>query len=171
MKVILSHGRGGSSKDKLIVYLRKTAENLGCKTHCVDDHDIQEEPDTRAQRLIDLIKQSDDSVATILVGFSMGGYASVLAAEQCLQVRGLFLIAPGLYLPRYNQRRYRNDFINTEIIHGWSDDIILYEHSLRFARENNAALHLLPDGHMLLSQLNRIKQLFTDYLTRIKEKY
>ena len=32
-------------------------------------------------------------------------------------------------------------------MHGWRDDIILYEHSVRYARDNGAALHLVDANH------------------------
>ena len=75
-------------------------------------------------------------------------------------------IAPGLYLPRYQQSRYRSDLPNVEIVHGWEDDVVLYEHSLRFARDCNAPLHLLPGDHMLGAQIPALRALFALYLQR-----
>lgn len=163
MNIILSHGRGGSPQDKLIAHLAREGAAHGFATHRVDDQDTHN-PDTRAERLIARLREN--SAPHVLVGFSMGGYSSVLAAEQCANVHGLFLIAPGLYLPRYKQSRYRNDLPNLEIVHGWDDDVVLYEHSLRFARESNAPLHLLPGDHLLGAQIPTIRALFARYLQR-----
>lgn len=167
MHIICSHGRGGSPDDAIIQKLAQTANALGHSVECVYDDDIQHEPDARAARLIEHIQLIKDNLPLILLGFSMGGYTSVLAAERCPQVHGLFLIAPALYLPHYEQHRYRSDLRNVEIVHGWSDDIVIYEHSVRFARSCNAPLHILPGSHMLLSQLERISELFSYYLQRL----
>lgn len=163
MNIILSHGRGGSPQDKLIAHLAREGQAHGFATQRVDDQDTHN-PDIRAARLI--ARLQENPAPHILVGFSMGGYSSVLAAEQCANVRGLFLIAPGLYLPRYKQSRYRTDLPNLEIVHGWDDDVVLYEHSLRFARECNAPVHLLPGDHMLVAQIPAIRALFSRYLQK-----
>lgn len=163
MKVLISHGRGGSPKDKLIAHLAREGKAQGFVCECIDDHHTQN-PETRAARLIAHITQENAPV--ILAGFSMGGYTSVLAAEHTPLVRGLFLIAPGLYLPRYQQSRYRHDLPHVEIVHGWDDEVVLYEHSLRFARECRAPLHLLPGDHMLNAQIPAIRALFARYLQR-----
>lgn len=164
MKILLSHGRGGSPNDKIIAHLAREGEKHGCTCERIDDQDTQN-PDTRAARLVERIEKGQENV--ILVGFSMGGYACVLAAERCAEVRGLFLIAPGLFLPRYQQSRYRHDLPNLEIVHGWDDDVVLYEHSLRFARDSNAPLHLLPGDHLLHAQIPELRQIFACYLQRI----
>lgn len=163
MKILLSHGRGGSPDDKLIVHLAREVEKSGFVCERIDDRDTQN-PDTRAERLIHRIAALQEDV--ILAGFSMGGYASVLAGERCAQVRGLFLVAPGLYLPRYRQSRYRTDLPHVEIVHGWDDEVVLYEHSLRFARDCNAPLHLLPGDHLLGAQIPAVRAIFSLYLQK-----
>lgn len=170
MQIILSHGRGGSPEDAIIQTLQSVADNFGIPCRAIHDPEIAEKPDLRAAKLIELVNTFPTDEAVILAGFSMGGYTSVLAAESCQHVRGLFLVAPGLYLPHYDQHRYRSDLLNVEIIHGWSDDVVIYEHSLRFARELNAPLHLLPGSHMLLSQMPRIADIFSNYLKRLQHK-
>lgn len=163
MQILLSHGRGGGPNDKLIAHLAREGQQHGFTCERIDDRDTQN-PDTRAARLLERAQTFADGC--ILVGFSMGGYASVLAAEQSANVRGLFLIAPALYLPRYQQNRYRHDLPHVEIVHGWDDGVVLYEHSLRFARESDAPLHLLPGDHLLHTQIPVIRRLFAQYLQR-----
>lgn len=170
MHIILSHGRGGSPNDAIIQHLATISEQLGYRTTAIDDAEIAHNPDARAEKLISFIHQLPTDEPIILMGFSMGGYTSVLAAEACQQVRGAFLIAPALYLPHYAQHRYPTNLINVEIVHGWADDIVIYEHSLRYAHELHAPLHLLPGSHMLLSQIPRIGELFADYLKRVAQK-
>ena len=50
------------------------------------------------------------------------------------------------------------------IVHGWRDEVVPFEHSVRFAREYNSSLHLLDDDHQLHDQLRFIKYLFEYFL-------
>ena len=43
-------------------------------------------------------------------------------------------LAPALYMPGYKQK-YCTGHKYLEIVHGWSDDIIPPEHSIRYAKE------------------------------------
>lgn len=166
MHVILSHGRGSSANAKKIVYLARTAEALGHTTYRVNDIDTQN-PDTRLERLIEMVKIVNEPL--VLVGSSMGGYTSILAAEHCRNLRGLFLIAPALYIPRYKHSSYPTDLPTTEIVHGWDDSVILYEHSVRFARERNATLHLIAGDHLLHDATAEIITLFDAFLRRLND--
>lgn len=166
MHVILSHGRGGSSQDEIIKHFSRVCADLSLSHEAVDDADCQN-PEIRTERLMAKVAALGENEKVILMGFSMGGYASLLTAEKYRQVRGLFLVAPGLYLPRYQKRHYRSDLINVEIVHGWSDDVVIYEHSLRYAHAANATLHLMPGSHMMLSQLGKIDILFSTFLQRV----
>ena len=166
MHIILSHGRGSSANAKKIVYLARTAEALGHTTHRVNDIDTQD-PDERLERLIATIK--DISEPLVLVGSSMGGYTSVLAAEHCRDLRGLFLIAPALYVPQYQQHTYPTNLPPTEIVHGWDDDVILYEHSVRYARDADATLHLIAGDHVLHQATAQITNLFEAFLRKLAD--
>ncbi|MBP3194680.1 MAG: alpha/beta hydrolase [Cardiobacteriaceae bacterium] len=167
MFLLISHGRGGSPNDDLIVNLAKVAAEFDIDVEKIDDADIQNQPEERSQRLIERVNKLPADAEVILAGFSMGGYTSARAAEVCGNVRGAFLIAPALYMPHYGAHRWQSDLINVEIVHGWSDDVVIYEQSLRFARELNAPLHLLPGGHMLKSQTLKICNIFRLYLQKI----
>lgn len=165
MHIILSHGRGSSANAKKMVYLARIAEQLGHSTHRVNDTDTQN-PDQRLSRLIALIEPLDEPV--VLLGSSMGGYTSILAAEHCRQLKGVFLIAPALYVPQYGTHHYP---LNLEapisIVHGWDDEVILYEHSVRYARQANASLHLIAGDHMLHDAISTISTLLTQFLQTI----
>lgn len=54
-----------------------------------------------------------------------------------------------------------------EVVHGWHDEVVPLEHSLRFAREYGAALHLLNDDHGLHGSIRRIEHLFECFLIAI----
>ena len=145
MKIYLAHGRGGSQHSKEIFHLARTAKRAGHATHCINDTDT-EDPELRSARLSALV--AAEAAPVVLMGFSMGGYTSMLAAAAHPEkVRGLFLVAPALYAPRYQVKQYPK-IVPTEIVHGWDDDIILYEHSVRYAKGAGATLHLVPAGHL-----------------------
>lgn len=166
MKIIFSHGRSGRPDGHKIQMLAQIAHDLGCNTDSIDYTDTQD-PDVRAERLANIVKQQ--ATPFVLVGSSMGGYASLVAAESADKalLRGVFLMAPGLYLPRYQQQQFITDIANTEIVHGWDDTVVLYEHSVRYARAADCPLHLLPDNHRLSRNPERVGEVFSLFLQRI----
>ncbi|UJF24518.1 alpha/beta fold hydrolase [Suttonella sp. R2A3] len=167
MHIILSHGRGSSANAKKMVYLARSAEQLGHTTHRVNDSDTQD-PDERLKRLIHLVEPLEEPI--VLLGSSMGGYTSILAAKHCQQLKGVFLIAPALFVPRYTNQRYPLDLdAPISIVHGWDDEVILYEHSVRYARQTNASLHLIAGDHMLHDAMPTLSTLFTQFLQDIEK--
>lgn len=166
MKCIFSHGRSGRPDGEKIRRLATIARDKGWETDSIDYTDTQD-PDERARRLAAIVKSQ--TAPFCLVGSSMGGYASVVAGQSADKSLwcGLFLMAPGLYLPRYQQRSYHVELPHTEIVHGWHDDVVIYEHSLRFARENQAMLHLINDNHRLSDNPTWVAQIFHGFLDRV----
>ena len=45
--------------------------------------------------------------------------------------------------------------VPTAIVHGWHDDIVPVENSIRWAREHRATLHMLDSDHRLEDQIER----------------
>ena len=167
MKIYLAHGRGGSQHSKEIFHLARTAKRAGHITHCINDTD-SEDPELRSARLTALVAAEPEPV--VLMGFSMGGYTAMLAAAAHPEkVRGLFLVAPALYAPRYQVKSYPT-ISPTEIVHGWDDDVILYEHSVRYAKEAGATLHLVPAGHLFyqVDELALLCRHFADFIARLE---
>jgi fermentation-respiration switch protein FrsA (DUF1100 family) len=50
------------------------------------------------------------------------------------------------------------------VVHGWRDDVVPFEHSVRFAQAYRAALHLLESDHRLHNQIRVIQYLFEYFL-------
>lgn len=164
MLVVLSHGRSLNAYSKDMVYLGRVAEALGYRVHRVNDHDC-EDVSERLRRLQSYLEQQPEE-ALFLGGFSMGAYCSLMAAaSQKTRVRGLFLLAPALYIPHYPQHDYPS-IANTLIVHGWQDSIVPYQNSLRYAASASASLHLLEAGHMFnqKNDLDVICRLFKQQL-------
>jgi len=99
----------------------------------------------------------------VLVGSSLGGYIA-LSAASLLHARGVFLMAPALYLEGLPPLRERVLDCPAALVHGWGDQVVPVEHSMRFAREYRASLHLLDSDHQLHDQLRFIKYLFEYFL-------
>jgi pimeloyl-ACP methyl ester carboxylesterase len=159
MKVIFSHGKESGPWGSKITLLAKIARQHGCRVDSIDYRNIGN-PDDRVTHLIEALT-SEEKI--ILVGSSMGGYVSLVTAEQAA-VQALFLLAPALYIPGYGNQEYIARNQPTEIVHGWSDDIIPPENSIRFAREANCSLHLIPGDHRLNSSIGAVSVLFNQFL-------
>lgn len=159
MKVIFSHGKESGPWGSKITLLAKIARKHGFTVDSIDYRNIGD-PDDRVAHLIKALTCEEEN---ILVGSSMGGYVSLVASEQA-EVQAIFLLAPALYIPGYDNQEYTARNQSIEIVHGWSDDIIPPEHSIRFAREANCSLHLIPGDHRLNSSIEAVSVLFNQFL-------
>jgi hypothetical protein len=94
----------------------------------------------------------------------MGGYVSAQACA-ALRPQALFLMAPALYFPGFDEEPAATPAL-TSVVHGWRDDIVPVERAIRFAHKHGAALHVLESGHTLNDQLPALGLLFEDLLRR-----
>ncbi|MBT7783397.1 MAG: alpha/beta hydrolase, partial [Anaerolineae bacterium] len=90
----------------------------------------------------------------------MGGYASLAAAEKT-PIKGIFLLAPALYLSGYQVQDFTPKAETITIVHGWNDATAPVENSIQFAKKHRATLHILDSDHRLYSVLRKIEELFT----------
>lgn len=149
--VVFSHGKESGPFGSKIQRLMTVAEEMGLRTTSIDYRDCV----TADERVAILNEHLNQLVVPIeqvaLVGSSMGGYVSVVAANE-MPVAGLFLMAPALWMESgdYTIQTYMPKAAHIEIVHGMFDDIVPYENSIRFAREHDGTiLHLVPDNHRL----------------------
>lgn len=105
----------------------------------------------------------------LLVGASMGGWVAAQAAAR-LGAHGVFLLAPALYLPNYPTAAPEVPAARTEIVHGWEDEVIPCEHSIRFARLRACTLHLVQGDHRLNARIPLLCELFDGFLSRCAER-
>jgi pimeloyl-ACP methyl ester carboxylesterase len=161
--VVFSHGKDSGPWGKKIIALTETAKAEGYTVESIDYRGI-DSPEKRVERLVEGCRSLQGEL--VLVGSSMGGFVS-MAAASFLHARGVFLMAPALYMPGLPELRQRVVDCPVEIVHGWHDDVVPLEHSMRFAREYGAALHVLEDDHGLHRSIRRIKHLFEFFLVSI----
>ena len=76
-----------------------------------------------------------------------------------------FLMAPALYIPGYERQRYPSRTKHVEIVHGWDDEIIPADHSIRYAREADCTLHLISGDHALNGVIDVVANLFENFLS------
>lgn len=159
MKVLFSHGKESGPWGSKIKRLASIATDLGCMVDSIDYVGISD-PDLRVEHLLSVLKTIDDDL--VLVGSSMGGYVSLVASEQ-VDVSGVFLLAPALFIDGYKKQSYFSNK-KIEIVHGWSDEVIPYENSVKFAKKSNCSLHLIAGDHRLNSSIDVVGKLFTEFL-------
>jgi len=53
------------------------------------------------------------------------------------------------------------------IVHGWSDDIVPVENSIRFARQCSASLHLIDGDHRLTDNIEEIIGYFRKFIEKV----
>jgi pimeloyl-ACP methyl ester carboxylesterase len=158
--VVFSHGKDSGPWGKKITALADVARSEGYEVESVDYRGM-ETVKARSERLIEVCKSLSGDL--VLVGSSLGGYVAVTASS-LLHARGAFLMAPALYVEGLPPLRERVLDCPAAIVHGWQDEVVPFEHSVRFAREYNASLHLLDSDHQLHDQLRFIKYLFEYFL-------
>ena len=158
--VVFCHGKESGPWGRKISALAEVARSEGYDAHSVDYRGL-DEPRARVAKLVDFCKELTGDL--VLVGSSLGGYVAVASAS-LLHARGVFLMAPALYVEGLPELRAGVLDCPASVIHGWRDDVVPYEHSVRFAHANKAALHLLESDHRLHNQLRVIQYLFEYFL-------
>ncbi len=161
--VVFSHGKESGPWGKKIIALAETARSEGYTVESIDYRGI-DTVEGRVAKLAEGCKNLQGEL--VLVGSSLGGFVAT-AASSFLHARGLFLMAPALYMDGLPTLRPKVVDCPVEVVHGWNDDVVPLEHSMRFAREYGAALHLLDDDHGLHGSIRRIKHLFEYFLIAI----
>jgi len=162
MKVYFSHGKESGPWGTKIKRLAVIAEERSCTVESVDYTDTMD-PDLRVERLLEVLAREEADF--VLVGSSMGGYVSLVASES-VNAQGVFLMAPALYIPDWGKQEYHSRSSHIEIVHGWSDDVIPVEHSIRYASEADCTLHLISGDHALNDVLEVVEDLFERFLER-----
>jgi alpha/beta superfamily hydrolase len=96
----------------------------------------------------------------------MGGWVAT-SASALLHARGLFLMAPAFYVAGMEQLTAKPAPCPKTIVHGWNDEVVPVENSIRFAREYPATLHILESDHRLHDVVSFVNYLFEYFLVSL----
>ena len=158
--VVFSHGKESGPWGTKIVALAEVARALGWQVESID-YQGMDDAAARVAKLKAVAPQVGPR--PVLVGSSMGGHVAT-AASVDLQARGLFLMAPAFFMPGYEPLTPTPHTCPVEIAHGWDDEIVPVENSIRWARQYRAALHILNTDHRMQDCLVELTGLFREFL-------
>jgi pimeloyl-ACP methyl ester carboxylesterase len=163
--VVFSHGKESGPWGGKITAMAAVVRALDLGVESIDYRGI-DDPGQRVEKLIAAGRALPAPV--VLVGSSMGGHVSAAAARP-LNAQALFLLAPAFYMRGFEKYTPQDVPADVAIVHGWHDDIVPVENSFRWAREHDAALHVLNSGHRLEDQIDTICSLLRAFLRALAE--
>jgi pimeloyl-ACP methyl ester carboxylesterase len=158
--VVFSHGKESGPWGAKIIAMAEVVRDLKVGVESVDYRGL----DDPAQRVEKLLAEGGVLKGPIvLVGSSLGGHVAAAAASR-LDAAALFLLAPAFYMPGFEKYTPQEVAIPTAIVHGWHDDVVPVDNSIRWAREHRATLHILDSNHRLEDQIGAICILLRNFL-------
>jgi pimeloyl-ACP methyl ester carboxylesterase len=161
--LVFSHGKESGPWGRKITAMAAAARDLG---HAVESIDYRgmEDPAARVEKLVAAAARIPKPL--VLVGSSMGGHVSAAAAAR-VRPRGVFLLAPAFYMPGFETYTPQDVPCPTMLVHGWHDDIVPVENSIRWAREHQTSLHVLNSDHRLEDRIDAICALLRAFLAEL----
>ena len=159
--VIFSHGQESGPWGTKIRAMAELVRGMGCEADSIDYQGIAD-PTERVEKCVR--ECADISDQLVLVGSSMGGHVATAAAEQ-VDAAGLFVLAPAYYMEGYESLTPEPPKMPICIVHGWHDEIVPIDNSIRFARSCAATLHIVDGDHRLTANIAAINE----YLRRFIE--
>lgn len=163
--VYFSHGQESGPWGTKIQSMAATVWALGCRAESIDYQGIAD-PTERIDKLVAECADVDEPL--VLVGSSMGGHVATAAAAP-LGAVGLFVLAPAYFMPGFESLTPPAPAIPISIVHGWNDDVVPVENSIRFAQMCRADLHILDAGHRLTDSIDDINRLLTWFIENLAE--
>jgi pimeloyl-ACP methyl ester carboxylesterase len=153
-EVVFSHGQESGPWGTKIRAMAATARETGWAVTSIDYQGIAD-PLERVDKL--LAYCAGLAEPPLLVGSSMGGFVA-LTVTAGTPVRGLYLLAPALYLPGLEEHLPEPPACPTTIVHGWRDDVVPISGSLRWGERTHARLLLVDGDHRLTDNIDFICQ-------------
>ena len=162
--VVFSHGQESGPWGSKIRSMAALVRERGARAESVDYQGIADPTD----RVDTLVKACDAFDAPlVLVGSSMGGHVATAAADAVGAV-GLFVLAPAYYMPGFEALTPAAPEIPIVIVHGWHDDVVPVDNSIRFARQCAATLHLVDGDHRLTANIGEINHYLDRFLADLE---
>lgn len=162
--VVFSHGQESGPWGTKIRAMAEMVEGLGCAVESIDYQGVAD-PSDRVGMLVTECEQIHDSL--ILVGSSMGGHVATAAAE-AVSAEGLFVLAPAYFMEGYEELTPDPPKMPICIVHGWHDDIVPVENSIRFAGSCGATLHIVDGDHRLTQNIDEINQYLEIFIENVR---
>lgn len=160
--VIFSHGQESGPWGTKIRAMAEMVRELGCTADSIDYQGIAN-PGERVEKLVRECADIDDTL--VLVGSSMGGHVATAGAA-AVGAAGLFVLAPAYFMPGYEDLTPAPPDVPIAIVHGWHDDVVPVDNSIRYARGCAATLHIVDGDHRLTANIGEINY----YLLRFMQK-
>lgn len=161
--VIFSHGQESGPWGTKIRAMAELVKGMGCTADSIDYQGIAD-PTERVNKCIEECRSIDDTL--ILVGSSMGGHVATAAAQE-LGAAGLFVLAPAYFMEGYEDLTPPPPALPICIVHGWHDDIVPVENSIRYARQCSATLHLVDGDHRLTANIDEINKYLAQFIRNV----
>lgn len=161
--VIFSHGQESGPWGKKIRAMAERIKGFGYSADSIDYQGIAD-PTARVDKCIEECRGIND--ALILVGSSMGGHVATAAAQE-LGAAGLFVLAPAYFMEGYEDLTPPPPSLPICIVHGWHDDIVPVENSIRYARQCSATLHLVDGDHRLTANIDEINEYLEQFIRKV----
>jgi surfactin synthase thioesterase subunit len=162
--VIFSHGQESGPWGTKIRAMSERVKAMGCSVDSIDYQGITD-PTDRVEKLQQECADIDD--ALILAGSSMGGHVATAGAE-VLGAVGLFVLAPAYNMDGFEGLTPPPPTMPICIVHGWHDDIVPVENSIRFAHSCSATLHLVNGDHRLTDNIGEINEYLEQFIKTIR---
>ena len=160
--VIFSHGQESGPWGTKIRAMADLVRGMGCEADSIDYQGIAD-PTARVEKCVR--ECHDIEGPLILVGSSMGGHVATAAAER-LGAAGLFVLAPAYYMEGYEDLTPEPPSMPICIVHGWHDDVVPVDNSIRFARACAATLHIVDGDHRLTANLEEINEYLQRFIAK-----
>ena len=164
--IYFNHGSESTPWGEKIQELSEVGKEKGFAVESINYTGIND-PDERVNVLLNSPCRQIEQL--VLVGSSMGGYVATVASK-ILQPHGLFLMAPAFYMDGFQIQDPQPYSRYTALVHGWQDEVIPVENSIKFAQKHNAQLYILQDSHRLINQKEIVTSLFSIFLDQITTK-
>jgi pimeloyl-ACP methyl ester carboxylesterase len=161
--VVFSHGKESGPWGAKITAMAEVVRHLKLGVQSVDYRGL-DDPAQRVEKLLAEGRELKGPIA--LVGSSLGGHVAAAAASR-LDTAALFLLAPAFYMPGFEKYTPQDVGVPIAIVHGWHDDVVPVDNSIRWAREHRATLHILDSNHRLEDQIDAICILLRDFLSAL----
>lgn len=161
--VIFSHGQESGPWGTKIRAMAELVRSMGYAADSIDYQGIAD-PGERVEKCVQECSGIDDDL--VLIGSSMGGHVATAAAER-VGAAGLFVLAPAYYMEGYEDLTPDPPSIPICIVHGWNDDIVSVENSIRYASNCKATLHIVDGDHRLTANIDEINDFLGQFLRKI----